>query len=367
VKADNREISDELDLQYWFDRESLAFKLTRGRSGEQINAKSCPSCGDTRWRVYLNAETGRGNCFVCSATFNKLEFVHLTLGGVSDNKKDWALTFQHVKDCLKDQGWRPRRTSTAAVEYGEAKLPTSFALPTPEGQNLTYLENRGVTVDLAKFFHLRYCDRGTWTFKNEDATDGWQKFDGRVIVPVFDLDGSLATFQGRDITGLNDDKKYLFPKGLPGTGRYLFNGQNAIQAKRVCMGEGAFDVIAQKIAFDEVSDLRSIVPIGSFGKHLSYGSSDGNDQLGRFLQLKGWGLEEVTIMWDGEHKALIAALDAAELLHRLGIRVRIAILPKGKDPNEVVPEVVRQAFWSAQPYGKAIGVQWRLRDPFKAA
>lgn len=353
-----QELSDELDFEAWFERESLAYKTSRGVSGMQINAQECPECGNRKYRVYLNADTGVGNCFVCNEKFSKLKFIHCTLG-----QPHWRDTIKHVKEALSEQGWRPKRKTTAAVETGPVKLPLSFPLPTPEGQNLVYLEERGVDDDLARYFHLRFCNEGWWNYEKEDGSRGGQKFDMRVIIPVFDLDGSLKTFQGRDVTGISDEK-YRFPKGLPGTGRYLFNGQNAVKAKRVVMGEGAFDVIAIKKAFDEEVALRDVVPVGSFGKHLSYGSLDGDDQLGRFLQLKADGLEEVTIMWDGEVKALESALEAAEKLRRIGLKARIALLPADRDPNEVLPEVVREAFWKAQVFTPALALRWRLSNPY---
>ncbi|SER29374.1 DNA primase [Faunimonas pinastri] len=355
--GDAQELSDELDLEYWCEREGLAYRKGRGSSGMQLNMRECPECGDRRYRVYLNAETGLGNCFVCNAGFNKLKFVNANLG------LSWAETFNHVREVLKEQGWKPKRTTTAAVEFGEVKLPVSFPLPTGEGQNLLYLEKRGISGDLAKFFHLRFCTDGWWNFLKEDGSQGGQKFVNRLIIPVFDLDGKLVTFQGRDVIG-DQSEKYLFPKGLPGTGRFLFNGQNALRAKRVVMGEGAFDVMAIKKAFDEKIDLRDVVPIGSFGKHLSFGSVDGKDQLGCFLQLKRAGLEEVTIMWDGEWRALVSALDAAKQLRRIGLRVRIALLPSNCDPNEVLPEVVQDAFYKATVYSATLDVKWRLRNHY---
>lgn len=352
-----QELEDALDFEFWLEREGVSFKLTRGKSGMQANLRECPACGDRRYRAYVNAETGIGNCFVCNGKFRgKLDFI----------KQQTGLAFRealaHVKETLKDQGWRPKRVAVA-VEQEKAKLPASFPLPTPDGQNLTYLEERRIGVDLTAYLDLRFSEFGVWRFTQEDGSKATQDFSNRVIIPVYDLDGTFVTFQGRDVSGTHP-RKYLFPKGLPGTGRYLLNGQNAIRTKRVVMGEGVFDVAGLKAAMDGENDLRDVVPVGSFGKHLSYGAPDGDDQLGRFLQLRRDGLEEVTIMWDGEEKALIAALDAGKMLTRVGFRVRIALLPAGCDPNEVLPEVTREAFRKAQPYTKALDVKWRLRNPY---
>ena len=364
MRNDFDELVKEFDLEYWFDQESRPYKLTHGSSGQQINAQECPACGDKRWLTYLNAATGSGNCFVCNTTFSKLGFVRAALGFEPDDKKGWGETFKHVKACMADAGWRPRKKVAVHVEYPKAELPESFELPTEDNQNLVYLENRGIDVDMCRYFHLRYCIKGRNDFTREDGSKGYQRFDGRVIIPVFDLDGTFVTYQGRDTTGLAGDKKYLFPAGLPGTGRYLLNGQSALRTRHVVMGEGAFDVMAIKAALDKEPDLRDMVPVGSFGKHLSFGNLDGDDQLGRFRQLKKSGLELVTIMWDGEPKAVIAALDAAERLTQIGLKVKIALLPADKDPNEVLPEVVRKAYLEATLYSKLLSIKWRLNNPY---
>ncbi|MBP2498425.1 DNA primase [Methylobacterium sp. PvP062] len=366
--SDFQELSEELDLEQWFDREGLAYKgPTRGSSGMQINVKDCPQdhCRDGRYRVYLNAESGIGNCFVCETRFNKLSFVNAFLHGDKDAKK-WGETLKHVKAACVEQGWRPKRTITAAVEVpDEIKLPDSFALPTADGQNLKYLESRGIGVELAAYFRLRYCDSGWWNWTKDDGSRGGQKWEQRLLIPVYDLDGKLVTFQGRDIIG-DQDAKYLFPPALPGTGRFLYNGHNAVRARRIAMGEGAFDVFSLKAAIDGESELRDIVPVGSFGKHLSTGDLEGRDQLGQLLVLKGYGLQEVIICWDGTPDALAAAVKAAESIRKIGLKARIALLPLDQDPNEAKPEVVRKALWQAQEYSPRLAVEWRLRNPYTA-
>lgn len=360
MSNDADELSEALDLEYWFQREGTPHKMTRGSSGMQIQCQECPECGNRKWKVYLNAESGLGNCFACSKSFNKLGFINLATG------LSWRDTFGHVREVLKEQGWRPKRTLGVTVEAETAKFPTSFALPTGENKNLVYLEQRGIGAELTKYFHLRYCRAGWWNFTKEDGGMGGQAFDKRLLIPIYDLDGTFVTFQGRDITNTSE-QKYLFPKGLPGTGKFLLNATNALKAKRVVAAEGFFDVAAIKKAFDEDVTLRDVVPIGTFGKHLSFGGLNGDDQLGRLLKLKQDGLEEITFMYDGEQAALLAAIDGARRCQRLGLRSKIALLPRDKDPNEVLPEIVREAFNRAENYSAQLDVKLRLRNPYKRA
>ena len=208
--TDFAEIAEQLDLEFWFEREGRAFRLNRGRSGMQINAKECPVCGNRDYKVYLNAENGAGYCFRCDEPFSKLGFINKATG------LSWRETHKHCVAVLREQGWRPKHSTTAAVEYEEVKFPESYPIPTPTGDNLIYLQNRGIDTAAASYFHLRMCEKGWWNFTKDDGSTGGQKFDMRVIIPVFDLDGEFVTYQGRDITG-HAEKRYLFPMGLPGT------------------------------------------------------------------------------------------------------------------------------------------------------
>jgi len=344
-----KEILDTIDVESYLDREAIDYRHTRGSSGEQLNVRECPVCGGNAWKVFINADTGLGNCFhgSCGEKFNKYKFIRAHIGSPTNAK-----TFEHIKQVAREQGWRAPRKHSSAVNLtpGALKLPESMQFPI-KGQNLSYLANRGVSVGVAQYFNLRYSHTGRFWYK-ADGKNRAQSYERRILIPIFDLDGKLVSFQGRDITGAAE-KKYLFPPEYSSTGRYLYNGHNALGAKRVVVGEGAFDVIATKIALDEDMTLRDVVPVGTFGKHLSYGDPNGGDQLGAFIRLRDAGLEEVTFMWDGEAQAAKDAIAAALRLRQIGLKTRLALLPAGKDPNEVPTIEVRKAYWSAKPIIKS--------------
>ena len=330
-----RDLLDELDMESWLDYEGIQYKRTRGKSGIQLNVRECPCCGNTKWKVYLNANSGLGNCFVCEEKLNKWKFIasHMNTSG-SD-------TFSYVEKYMVSQGWKPRQVTSAPVDMAtELNAPTSIPIPI-KGRNLQYLENRNISIELAQFFRLSYCAKGFFKYTDADGKPAVQNYSGRVIIPVFDLDGKLVTFQGRDITG-TAARKYLFPPGFASTGSIIYNGHNAFKAPRVVVGEGAFDAFAIKAAMDEDRTLRDYCAVATFGKAL------GPDQLQKLKRLKEEGaLKEVIFMWDSERLAIHAAVDAALLCKGAGIPARIAMLPKDRDPNEVAPEVVRRAIWDS--------------------
>ncbi|MPS48569.1 toprim domain-containing protein [Methylobacillus sp.] len=346
------EILDKLDVEDYLDSEGIEYKKSHGSSGLQLNLMTCPCCGSDKWKVFLNAESGLGNCFSgdCEEKFNKFKFIkaHTGLNG--------RPLGEYIERIGANMGWRPKREVSTAVNMQATELiiPASFPIPI-EGHNLAYLKNRGVTTELAQYFHLRYCDKG-WFKYQRDGQDKFMPFGGRVIIPIFDLEGELVSFQGRDITG-TAEQKYMFPPGFSVTGKHLYNGHNVIATKRVLLCEGVFDVIAAKAALDEEESLRDVVPIASFGKHISY------DQFSRFAELYAKGVREVTFMWDSEQVAIDDAIAAGLELRSRGFNVRIAILPPGKDPNEVPAAVVREKFWGATTLDpiKAVTLKMEIR------
>jgi DNA primase len=336
------EILEQLDLESYLDHVGIQYRTRPGSSGRQLNIKCCPSCGDSNWKVYANESTGLGNCFKggCElSSFNKWKFVKSYLGSPGNGD-----VVRHIKEAAAAMGWRPKKEASAVSFVSEVKLPTSIDLPDPAGQNLEYLEKRGITADTAKYFSLKYCHAGGYVNTVGGSTVR-QDYSQRVVIPVFDLDGVLRTFQGRDITG-KKEQKYLFPPGLNASGRFLYNAHNAWHSDEIVVGEGAFDVMAIHLAVQAFPDLRHLTAVGTFGMHLS-SNMDGNDQIQSFVSLMRGRLKRVVLMWDGEPKAIRGAIKASEKLRGIGLSTRIAILPKGKDPNEISAAEIRSAYYEA--------------------
>jgi DNA primase len=335
------ELLEAIDIEAWCDANGIDYTKTRGRSGPQLNVHVCPVCGNSDHKVYLNAESGLGNCFAGShpppAKFNKWSFIRGVLGDCSGKQ-----VVEHIKHHVESRGWVPKRVKSAPPKPSELIVPASFPIPF-NGQNLHYLQNRGISLEIAAYFHLRYCHDGWFNYEFEGQRKG-MFFGERVLIPVFDLDGKMVNFQGRDVTGKRDPK-YLFPPGLPSTGIHLLNGMNVRDTTRIAIGEGAFDLMAMKIAFDEEPSLRDVIPVGTFGKAVSDGNSD--SQEAKFRTLMDRGVRQATFMWDGEVLATDAAVEAGLRLRRMGLDVRVAMLPKDADPNEVPASVVRKAFFEA--------------------
>lgn len=347
-KKDNeiQDLLDLVDIEDFLNFEGVDYRTTRGRSGVQLNLRECPRCGGRDWKVYLNAESGLGSCFhgACAGEpgFNVYSFTFFANG---QSHKD---TIAVLKRYGKSVGWRPKVSIDTPSDENPAgvALPNSYALPIA-GKNLKYLADRGFTAETAAYFGWRFSKDGgyVYTLHGEEKRQNWAN---RVVIPVHNVLGEMVTFQGRS-TEADPFQKYLFPPGLAGAGRFIYNSHNCLGLKELVLNEGVFDVGAVKQAFDEDITFQDVGVAGTFGKHLSMADhGDQKDQLSELKALRDLGLKEITMMWDGSFDAITAAIKAGLNLRRYGFTVKLAILPKDKDPNEVPTETVRQAFVQAQ-------------------
>lgn len=351
--------------------EGLDYKVVSGRSGNQLNIRECPACGKTEWKVYANEETSLGNCFSgnCGLRFNLFGFVRelLTSRGGSPRNSDVA---EYLRQARQKLGYRPKRPKpriTAAVSEEGVILPFSSPIPDLKGVNHPYLESRGITGEYAGEFHLRFSLFGWHEYKDENGETRRQDFSNRIIIPVYDLNGELRTFQGRDVTGASK-ARYKFAGGLPGTGRYIYNGHaaKALSAQHITLSEGPFDVWKTKIATDQAPDLAKIVPCGTFGMELSQ-AKEGDDQMGALARLKKAGLKRVTMLWDPEPKAYLKAIEAClRISSYVGIETYLALLPQGKDPGDADAIMIQRAVRDAVPVTRMSALKLRMNNPYEA-
>ncbi|MEO5809962.1 MAG: DNA primase, partial [Sphingomicrobium sp.] len=193
-------------------------------------------------------------------------------------------------------------------------------------------DSRGkLKAALNSFGEEKLIDTGMLIKPDEDAKASYDRFRGRLMIPIRDPRGRVIAFGGR-IMGANDarggEPKYL---NSPETvlfdkGRTLYNLDRAAPASRtanrVIVVEGYMDVIAlDRAGISEV--------VASSGTALTEG------QLERL-----WRLEPAPICcFDGDAAGQKAAVRAAlrALPHLApGRTLRFVALPAGQDPDDVV-------------------------------
>ena len=342
-KEQLKEALDQVNIEWFLDSQGVEMKHSFGHSGMQLNLKECPFCGDTKWRTYVNADTGLGNCFAGSCTqggFNKFQLLR------AFNRGSTLPLIDSIKDLLAKQGLVEFKRVVFEPDFSEMKLPNGCLNIDELGEVHEYLAKRGINEDTCRKFDLQWCDYGK--FQVTTATGlVTQDYSKRIVIPIYDLDGKLVTFQGRDTTG-ESERRYLFPPAFAGTGAYIYNGNNYSNQESVVLSEGVFDVLAVDAYMVRHQLHNSYHACGIFGLSLSSNRPDGNDQLTRLVSLKAKGLKNIYLMLDGETVAAKAAMTIAKLCKEQGFRCFICYLPKGKDPSECSDEEITESLKNAK-------------------
>jgi DNA primase len=149
------------------------------------------------------------------------------------------------------------------------------------------------------------------------------RFRQRLIIPIHDIRGRVVAFGGRLLGDgepkyLNSPESEVFHKGLQ-----LYNlhaAKNAIRKEEVAVVvEGYFDTIRMVLGGIE----QVVAPLGT---SLTEGQA----------QLLTRYTKQVIVCYDSDGPGLKAAFRAADECLRAGLRVRVATLPDGLDPDDVV-------------------------------
>jgi DNA primase len=186
------------------------------------------------------------------------------------------------------------------------------------------------------FTDERLLDAGLLTRRDDGSLR--PRFWGRLLFPIHDLRGRVVAFGGRVLGEgepkyLNSADSDVFHKG-----RLLYNLHQAKQAIRqaehAVVVEGYFDALRLlQVGIEQV-----VAPLGT-GL-----TPDQGALLRRFT-------EQVILLYDGDPPGMRASFRAADELLRAGLRVSIATLPPGDDPDTLAKkggaDAVRQVLGDA--------------------
>ena len=263
--------------------------------------------------LYVNVRKGVGLCHRCGERYNPVEIVRLIedcsfLEAVVRIKELDAPTharLSRVLSALESGDETPSGEAPAEICLPREFIPCRRDRVVPR-----YLTDvRKIRSKDCYFYCLGWCDHGFYA--------------DRVVVPVFDLEGELASFVARYM-GNPPRKvpKVLYPKGSR-TSQVLFNHDVARRYSTVVVCEGVFDAI---------SVGRNAVAI--FGK---VASQEQKSQLAVLGQDR-----RIVVMLDSD--AQEEAHDLAEHLAEACSDVRVAKIPSGRgDPGDCSRAEVKSA------------------------
>ncbi len=324
------------------------------KAGREYKA-CCPFHNENTPSFTINDEKGFYHCFGCGAHGDAISWMTEQRGlGFMDAVKDLAAEAQMevpAPDPRAAQRQETRATLHDVMAAAQDWFVTQFngieGAPARE-----YLKNRGISEKTIREFGFGFAPDSRGRLKEAlsvhgidqlieagllikvDDRDPYDRFRGRLMIPIRDPRGRVIAFGGR-ILG-DGEPKYLNSPDTPlfDKGRTLYNLDKASPASRqtgrILVVEGYMDAIAlAQAGFNDV-----VAPLGTaLTEH----------QIERI-----WKMVEAPILcFDGDSAgqkaAMRAALRALPLL-RPSHSLNFISLPAGQDPDDLIRSEGAQAF-----------------------
>jgi len=247
------------------------------------------------------------------------------------------------------------RLALAYLAERGLELPTlkefgvGYALPSWDGLT-NYLTRQGATPsDLAASGLVAAKDAQG----SSKSTRFYDRFRGRVMLPIHDLGAKVIAFGGRVFEEgtpkyLNSPDTALFQKG-----RILYGLHKARETTphldSLTLVEGYFDVLALHQA-----GIRQVVaPLGTAL------TSEHAVLLRRFVNT-------VVLIFDGDAAGTGAALRALDVFRESGITVKVVVMPQGHDPDSYVRAHGAEDFLALQDQALTL-LEWAVAQRLEGA
>ncbi|MDK2835651.1 MAG: primase [Thermosediminibacterales bacterium] len=216
---------------------------------------------------------------------------------------------------------------------------------------LNYLKSRGISITTIKSFGIGYSlpdwedlicylkakgykettlEKAGLAIKRKNGKEFYDRFRGRIMFPIFDIQNNIIGFGGRVI----DDSK---PKYLNSPESEVYNkrknlyGLNFVKKHlvddRILIVEGYMDVIS-------LHQYGIKQAVASLGTSLT---SEQAKLLRRYVK-------NVVVAYDADTAGISATLRGMDILKNAGLNVKVVMLPKGSDPDEYIRRFGKEAF-----------------------
>ncbi|MCR4267887.1 DNA primase [Nitratireductor sp. ZSWI3] len=319
----------------------------------------CPFHGENTPSFHCEDRKGRYHCFGCGVSGDHFRFLS-ELDGISfpeavERVADMAGVPMPERDPQAERREKERASLTDVMEMAVRFFQEMLQAQAGAAAR-AYLRGRGLSSATQQAFRLGYAPPGRNALKEHLAAKGvtkeqieacglvvfgpdipvsYDRFRDRIMFPIEDARGRVIAFGGRALSAdvpakyLNSPDTELFHKGT-----VLYNlaraRRSVAKGGTVIAVEGYMDVIGlAQAGFDN-----AVAPLGT---------ALTENQLDLLWRMAG----EPVLCFDGDEAGLRAAWRAADLalpLVQPGRSLRFALLPEGKDPDDLVREMGPDAF-----------------------
>lgn len=330
------------------DLAELASEITKVKRSGRSTMAVCPFHSEKTPSLSIDAARGLYHCFGCGKSGDVYRWVQETqgldfAGAVEFLARRAGVTLTVDPAAAKRRSNRERlvEATTKAVAFYSSRLKSA----SDAGAARSYLRSRGYDVDVVDQFSLGYSPDAWDELVGHLRSDGIRddtmiasglasrssrgslidRFRGRVMFPIFDVRGDAVGFGARLLHG--DGPKYLNSSetAIYHKARLLYGlnwaKSDIVREDTSVVVEGYTDVIAMHLAGMPIAVATCGTALGD--DHL--------DLLRRFS-------ERVVFAFDGDEAGAGAALRGFDRSVPGDLDLRIALLPEGKDPADVVAD-----------------------------
>jgi DNA primase len=340
---------DDIDLvREKTDLVELASEVTKVKRSGRSTMAVCPFHSEKTPSLSIDGARGLYHCFGCGKSGDVFRWVQETqsvdfAGALELLARRAGVTLTIDPEAAKRRSQRERlvEATSLAVSFYTSRLKSA----SDAGSARSYLRSRGYDSEVVDKFSLGYSPQG-WeelvrhlrdrgigddTMQKAGLASGTRqggvvdRFRGRVMFPIYDLRGDAVGFGARILDG--DGPKYL---NTPETAIYHKSGllyglnwakSDIVRRDTSVVVEGYTDVIAMH---------RADMPIAV----ATCGTALGEDHLDLLRRFS----ERVVLAFDADDAGAGAALRGFERSVPGDLDLRVAELPEGKDPADVVAD-----------------------------
>ncbi|NIP31616.1 MAG: DNA primase [Candidatus Dadabacteria bacterium] len=316
----------------------------------------CPFHDDHKPSMRVSDDKGLFHCFSCGSGGDIIGF-HMKY-----NNLDFVSALKELAEIAGLQ--MPRRSKNSKSEPNTEifyrinifahKLFLKNLNETDEGKKATaYLAGRGIDKGTIKKFGIGYSVN-SWNdlfdklvqknvpleqaktlgliIQSTKAQKGYyDRFRGRIIFPIFDLNSKIAGFGGRTL--FDDDPKYLNSPQSP-----VYDKSSILYG----LSEARNDIRKENsvIIVEGYIDLLSLFQNGIKNVVATLGTSLTSNHA---ILLKRF-CENMVIIYDGDKSGINASLRALDVFLKHGITPSVAVVPPDEDPSSLVEKVGEERF-----------------------
>ena len=346
--------------------------VTLTRAGRRMRSR-CPFHEETEPSFYVDSERGFYHCFGCGAGGDVFKFL-MEIEGLSFPEAGQRLADMAGLQWKTTPGAKQARDRRDIVRKANEEAAEFFQQTLRGAQGSAareYLAQRGIAEDAIAKFAIGYAPE-TWDallrflagkgfsgevaeecglVKPRDSGGYYDAFRNRIVFPICEVSGGVIGLGGRTLDPeeqakyINSPETALFKKSRTVYGLNLAR-QAISDAKQALVVEGYTDVI-------------SVVQAGIVNVVACLGTATTPDHL----KLLGRYADEIVFIYDGDSAGMQAALRHIEVFEDASADVKVAVLPAGRDPDDVIRTLGADGL--LQIIGKRLSlVEYQLRMIF---